>query len=52
MSLTHIFVRFFHQVVFSTGLKPLGNDEFYVIYGGADTDVGLTRIKVDVNALG
>eukprot|EP00041_Stephanoeca_diplocostata_P013835 m.246001 g.246001 ORF g.246001 m.246001 type:complete len:400 (+) comp19482_c0_seq1:114-1313(+) len=38
------------MVVFSTGLKPLGNDEFYVIYGGADTDVGLTRIKVDVNA--
>jgi hypothetical protein len=36
------------MVVFSTGLKPLGNDSFYVIYGGADTDVGLAQIKVNV----
>ena len=38
------------MVVFATGLKPLGNDEFLIIYGGADTDVGLTRIKVAKNA--
>lgn len=35
------------MVVFSTGLKPLGNDEFYVIYGAADSEVGMTRIKVN-----
>lgn len=34
------------MVVFSTGLKPLGDDTFYVIYGGADTDVGIAEIKV------
>ena len=34
------------MVVFSTGLKPLGNDEFLVVYGGGDTDVGLAKIKV------
>lgn len=34
------------MVVFSTGMKPLGNDEFMVIYGGADTDVGIAAIKV------
>jgi len=26
-------------VMFSTGMKPLGGDEFYVIYGAADTSV-------------
>jgi len=36
------------QVAFSTGLKPLGNDEFYVLYGAADTDVAVTRIKVNI----
>ena len=36
-------------VLFSTGVKPLGNDEFYVIYGSADTDVGVARIKVNVH---
>jgi predicted GH43/DUF377 family glycosyl hydrolase len=34
------------EVVFSTGMKPLGNDEFLVIYGAADTDVGAARIAV------
>jgi predicted GH43/DUF377 family glycosyl hydrolase len=34
-------------VMFSTGMKPLGNDEFYVIYGAADTSVGMTKIKVN-----
>ena len=36
-------------MLFSTGMKPLGNDEFYVIYGSADTDVGVARIKVNVH---
>jgi predicted GH43/DUF377 family glycosyl hydrolase len=36
------------MVVFSTGMKPLGNDEFLVFYGAADTDVGVSKIKVDV----
>lgn len=36
------------HVVFSTGMKPLGNDEFLVLYGAADTDVGVTKIKVDI----
>ena len=36
-------------VLFSTGMKPLENDEFYVIYGSADTDVGVARIKVNVH---
>lgn len=36
------------MVVFSTGLKPLGDDQFYVLYGGADTDVGVAKIKVNV----
>ena len=39
-------------MVFSTGLKPLGGDEFLVIYGGADTDVGVARIKVDIRSSG
>jgi predicted GH43/DUF377 family glycosyl hydrolase len=37
------------MVVFSTGMKPLGNDEFYILYGAADSDVGITRVKVDIN---
>ena len=36
------------EVVFSTGLVPLGDDEFLVIYGGADSDVGAARIRVDI----
>ena len=35
-------------VIFSTGMKPLGNDEFMVIYGAADTDVGVATIKVAI----
>eukprot|EP00040_Diaphanoeca_grandis_P019924 m.105545 g.105545 ORF g.105545 m.105545 type:complete len:396 (-) comp27658_c0_seq1:463-1650(-) len=37
------------EVVFTTGLKPLGNDEFVILYGAADTDVGVARIKVNIN---
>ena len=36
------------HVVFSTGMKPLGGDEFLVFYGAADTDVGAAHIKVRV----
>ena len=39
-------------VVFSTGLKPLGGDEFLVLYGGADSVVGAARIFVNVSAGG
>jgi len=39
-------------VVFSTGLKPLGGDEFLVLYGGADSVVGASRIFVNVSAGG
>ena len=38
------------QVVFSTGMKPLGGDEFLVLYGGADTVVGAARIFVNSSA--
>ena len=38
------------MVVFSTGLKPLGGDEFLILYGGGDTVVGVTRIFVNVSA--
>lgn len=34
------------MVVFTTGMKPLGNDTFYVFYGAADTNVGVATIKV------
>lgn len=37
-------------VVFSTGLKPIGGDEFLVLYGGADSVVGVARIFVNVSA--
>ncbi len=37
-------------VVFAVGLRPLGGDEFLVIYGGADTDVGAARISVSYNS--
>lgn len=39
------------MVVFSTGLKPLGNDEFLLLYGGADANVGVSKIKVAVGVL-
>jgi hypothetical protein len=35
-------------VIFADGLKPLGNDEFMVIYGGGDSVGGAIKIKVDV----
>ena len=38
------------MVVFSTGLKPLGGDEFLVIYGGADTDVGIGAAPAGAHA--
>lgn len=34
------------EVVFSTGLKPLGGDQFMLIYGAADSVVGVTQIAV------
>lgn len=34
------------EVVFSTGMKPLGNDEFLILYGAADSVVGAASIKV------
>jgi predicted GH43/DUF377 family glycosyl hydrolase len=34
------------EVVFSTGMKPLGNDEFLILYGGADSVVGVARVAV------
>ena len=37
------------MVAFATGMKPLGGDEFLVVYGGADTDVGAARIAVHVH---
>ena len=39
------------MVVFATGLRPLGGDEFLVVYGGADTVVGVARIFVNVSTL-
>jgi len=36
------------EVLFSTGLKALGNDEFLIVMGAADTDVGVSRVKVTV----
>jgi predicted GH43/DUF377 family glycosyl hydrolase len=36
------------MVVFASGLKPLPNNEFYVVYGGADTVVGISKIKVTI----
>jgi predicted GH43/DUF377 family glycosyl hydrolase len=39
------------MVAFATGMKPLGGDEFLVVYGGADTDVGVARIAVHVSGM-
>lgn len=36
------------MVVFASGLKPLPNNEFLVVYGGADTVVGISKIKVTI----
>ena len=36
------------NVIFATGLKPLGNDAFIVIYGGGDSDTATIKIQVDV----
>jgi predicted GH43/DUF377 family glycosyl hydrolase len=33
-------------VVFSTGMKPLGNDQFLILYGAADSVVGAARVAV------
>ena len=35
-------------VTFSTGMKPLGNDDFIVLYGAGDSDIGAITIHVDV----
>jgi predicted GH43/DUF377 family glycosyl hydrolase len=37
-------------VIFADGLVALGDDEFIITYGAADTDVGAARIKVDTRA--
>ena len=34
------------NVIFATGLKPLGNDIFLIVYGAGDTDTGAVRIHV------
>ena len=39
------------DVVFADGLRPMGNDNFLVIFGAADTDVGAARFKVHVPKL-
>lgn len=35
------------DVIFATGLKPLGGDAFLVIYGGGDYDTAAIKIQVD-----
>ena len=37
------------NVIFATGLKPLGNDAFLVIYGGGDTDTATIKIQVTIS---
>ena len=37
------------DVIFATGLKPLGNDTFLVIYGGGDSDTAAIKLHVDVD---
>ena len=34
------------EVVFSTGMKPMVNDEFLILYGAADSVVGAALVKV------
>ena len=36
-------------MIFATGLKPLGNDTFLVIYGGGDSDTAAIKLHVDVD---
>lgn len=36
------------EVVFSTGMKPLGGDEFLIIYGAADSVVGVAKVAVTI----
>ena len=38
------------MVVFASGLKPLGDDKFYIIYGGADSVVMVSTIKVEIGS--
>lgn len=37
------------DVIFATGLKPLGGDSFLVIYGGGDSVMAAIKIQVDVH---
>jgi len=37
------------RALFANGLRPMGQDEFIVTFGAADTDVGAARIKVHIN---
>ena len=37
-------------VIFADGAKPLGNDEFLIFYGGSDTVVGASKVKVVVTS--
>jgi predicted GH43/DUF377 family glycosyl hydrolase len=37
------------DVIFATGLKPLGNDTFLVIYGAGDTDTAAVKISVKIS---
>jgi predicted GH43/DUF377 family glycosyl hydrolase len=37
------------NVIFATGLKPLGNDPFLVIYGAGDSDMAAIKIQVDAD---
>jgi predicted GH43/DUF377 family glycosyl hydrolase len=34
------------EVVFTTGMKPLGGDEFLIVYGAADSVVGIAKVAV------
>jgi len=36
------------NVIFATGLKPLGDDAFLVVYGGGDYDMAAIKIQVNV----
>ena len=36
------------NVIFATGLKPLGNDSFLIVYGGGDYDMAAIKIQVDI----
>ena len=34
------------KCVFADGLRPMGNDEFMILFGAADTDVGGALVKI------